>query len=180
MLKPFYEDTADPSRGQIKRQGLKPKAAGKRVAEAILNDRVTIASRKRHQEYLVKWQGQMDEENTWERAADLSAYADKIEAYHMQKLTRASTALVGENVTGCPLHPPSTAPPRPSSSAPPRPSSRRPCALTTKQAVNGVDEDEEASVDSVYEPRSPGRVTLYNPSHTNERDKTPRKDYLQM
>ncbi|KAK3000740.1 hypothetical protein RJ639_022524 [Escallonia herrerae] len=104
MLKPFYEDTADPSRGQIKRQGLKPKAAGKRVAEAILNDRVIIASRKRHQEYLVKWQGQMDEENTWERAADLSAYADKIEAYHMQKLTRASTALVAENVTGCPLH----------------------------------------------------------------------------
>ncbi|KAK3023550.1 hypothetical protein RJ639_044635 [Escallonia herrerae] len=55
MLKPFYEDTADPSKGQIKRQGLKPKAAGKRVAEAILNDIVIIASRKRHQEYLVKW-----------------------------------------------------------------------------------------------------------------------------
>ncbi|KAK3001371.1 hypothetical protein RJ639_022153 [Escallonia herrerae] len=135
MLKPFYEDTADPSRGQIKRQGLKPKAAGKRVAEAILNDRVIIASRKRHQEYLVKWQGQMDEENTWERAADLSAYADKIEAYHMQKLTRASTALVGENVTGCPLHPPSTAPPRPSSSAPPRPSNRRPCAHTSSSSL---------------------------------------------
>ncbi|KAK3027090.1 hypothetical protein RJ639_040922 [Escallonia herrerae] len=135
MLKPFYEDTAEPSRGQIKRQGLKPKAAGKRVAEAILNDRVIIASRKRHQEYLVKWQGQMDEENTWERAADLSAYADKIEAYHMQKLTRASTALVGENVTGCPLHPPSTAPPRPSSSAPPRPSNRRPCALTSSSSL---------------------------------------------
>ncbi|KAK3025358.1 hypothetical protein RJ639_043867 [Escallonia herrerae] len=135
MLKPFYEDTADSSRGQIKRQGLKPKAAGKRVAEAILNDRVIIASRKRHQEYLVKWQGQMDEENTWERAADLSAYADKIEAYHMQKLTRASTALVGENVTGCPLHPPSTAPPRPSSSAPPRPSNRRPCARTSSSSL---------------------------------------------
>ncbi|KAK3041025.1 hypothetical protein RJ639_026737 [Escallonia herrerae] len=126
MLKPFYEDTAEPSRDQIRRQGLKPKAAGKRVAEAILNDRVITASRKRHQEYLVKWQGQMDEENTWERAADLSAYADKIEAYHMQKLTRASTALVGENVTGCPLHPPSTAPLRPSSTAPPRPSSSMP------------------------------------------------------
>ncbi|KAK3036651.1 hypothetical protein RJ639_030220 [Escallonia herrerae] len=124
MLKPFYEDTADPSRGQIKRQGLKPKAAGKRVAEAILNDRVIIASHKRHQEYLVKWQGQMDEENTWERAADLSAYADKIEAYHMQKLTRASTALVGENVTGCPLHPPPAQRPRapaPFQQAPMRP-----------------------------------------------------------
>ncbi|KAK3018411.1 hypothetical protein RJ639_004710 [Escallonia herrerae] len=132
MLKPFYEDTADPSRGQIKRQGLKPKATRKRVAEAILNDRVITAFHKRHQEYLVKWQGHMDEENTWEQAADLSAYADKIEAYHMQKLTRASTALVGENVTGCPLHPPSTVPPRPSSSAPLRPSNMHPCALASE------------------------------------------------
>ncbi|KAK3008977.1 hypothetical protein RJ639_015387 [Escallonia herrerae] len=135
MLKPFCEDTADPSRGQIRRQGLKPKAAGKRVAKAILNDRVITASRKRHQEYLVKWQGHMDEENTWEQASDLSAYADKIEAYHMQKLTRASTALVGENVTGCPLHPPSTAPPRPSSSAPPRPSNMSPCALASSSSL---------------------------------------------
>ncbi|KAK2973043.1 hypothetical protein RJ640_020403 [Escallonia rubra] len=135
MLKPFYEDTADPSRGQIRRPGLKPKAAGKRVAEAILNDRVITVSRKRHQEYLVKWQGYMDEENTWERAADLSAYTDKIEAYHMQKLTRTSTALVGENVTGCPLHPPSTAPPRPSSTAPPHPSNTRPCALTSSSSL---------------------------------------------
>ncbi|KAK3020009.1 hypothetical protein RJ639_003225 [Escallonia herrerae] len=55
MLKPFYEDTADPSKGQIRRQSLKPKAAGKRVAEAILNDRVITASCKRHREYLVKW-----------------------------------------------------------------------------------------------------------------------------
>ncbi|KAK3028694.1 hypothetical protein RJ639_038073 [Escallonia herrerae] len=138
MLKPFYEDTADPSRGQIRRPGFKPKAARKRVAKAILNDRVITASRKRHQEYLVKWQGYMEEENTWERAVDLSAYNDKIEAYHMQKLMRASTALVGENVTGCPLHPPSTAPLRPSSTAPPRPSSiasPRPCTLASSSSV---------------------------------------------
>ncbi|KAK3018196.1 hypothetical protein RJ639_002889 [Escallonia herrerae] len=133
MLKPFYEDTSDPSRGQIRRQGLKPKAAGKRVAEAILNDRVITASRKCHQEYLVKWQGHMNEENTWERAADLSAYTDKIEAYHMQKLTRASTALVGENVTGCPLHPPST--------APPRPSNMRPCTLASSSSFQGSTQD---------------------------------------
>ncbi|KAK2983048.1 hypothetical protein RJ640_001865 [Escallonia rubra] len=135
MLKPFHEDTVDPSRGQIRRPGLKPKAAGKRVAEAILNDRVITASRKRHQEYLVKWQGYMEEENTWERAADLSSYTDKIEAYHMQKLTKTSTALVGENVTGYPLHPPSTAPLRPSCTAPPRPSNTRPCALTSSSSL---------------------------------------------
>ncbi|KAK3017209.1 hypothetical protein RJ639_007764 [Escallonia herrerae] len=141
MLKPFYEVTADPSRGQIKRQGLKPKAAGKRVAEAILNGRVITASHKHHQEYLVKWQGYMEEENTWERAADLSAYTNK--AYQMQKLTRASTALVGENVTGCPLHPPSTVPqcpsstasPRPSSTAPPRLSSTHPSALASSSSL---------------------------------------------
>ncbi|KAK3041284.1 hypothetical protein RJ639_001386 [Escallonia herrerae] len=110
-------------------------STGKRVAEAILNDRVITASCKRHQEYLVKWQGHMDEENTWEREADLLAYADKIEAYHMQKLTRASTALVGENVTGCPLHPPSTAPPRPSSSAPPPLSNIHPCAIISSSSL---------------------------------------------
>ncbi|KAK3006498.1 hypothetical protein RJ639_017037 [Escallonia herrerae] len=166
MLKPFYEDTADPSRDQIRRQGLKPKAAGKRVAEAILNDRVITASRKRHQEYLVKWQGQMDEENTWERAADLSAYVDKIEAYHMQKSTRASTALVGENITGCPLHPPSTAPlrpsstapPRPSSSAPPRPSNMRPCALTSSSSLAPMRQSSTA-------PASPTVVPAHAKSH---------------
>ncbi|KAK3014390.1 hypothetical protein RJ639_008622 [Escallonia herrerae] len=50
-----YWDTADPSKGEIKRPGLKPKEAGKRVAESILNDRVITASGKHHQEYLVKW-----------------------------------------------------------------------------------------------------------------------------
>ncbi|KAK3041907.1 hypothetical protein RJ639_002189 [Escallonia herrerae] len=64
MLNPFYEDTTDPSRGQIKRLGVKPKAAGKQVAESILDDRVITASRKRHQEYEVKWQGYTKEENT--------------------------------------------------------------------------------------------------------------------
>ncbi|KAK2979365.1 hypothetical protein RJ640_018445 [Escallonia rubra] len=86
-------------------------------------------SRKRHQEYLVKWHGYMDEENTWERAVDLSAYTDKIEAYHMQKLKRASTALVGENVTGYPLHPPSTTPLHPSCTAPSHQSNTHPCTL---------------------------------------------------
>ncbi|KAK2996379.1 hypothetical protein RJ639_026259 [Escallonia herrerae] len=79
-------------------------------------------SHKHHQEYMVKWQGYTKEENTWERAVNLSAYNDKIEAYHMQKLTRASTALVEDNVMGCPLAPTmiSTTPLHPSTIAPMR------------------------------------------------------------
>ncbi|KAK3039638.1 hypothetical protein RJ639_027229 [Escallonia herrerae] len=101
-----------------------------------------VTSRKHHQEYLDKWQGYTEEKNTWERATDLSAYNDKIEAYHTQKLTRASTALVGENVRGCPLtqstaapRPPSTAPLRPSSTAPMRLPNKLPCALVSSSSL---------------------------------------------
>ncbi|KAK3006913.1 hypothetical protein RJ639_017293 [Escallonia herrerae] len=107
----------------------------KRSQEFNVGDKVMVKllpqdpSCKRHQEYLVKWQGYKEEENTWERAADLS-YNDKIEAYHMQKLTRASTALVGDNVTGCLLAPTmtSTVPLCPSSTALLCPSSTAPHA----------------------------------------------------
>ncbi|KAK2970805.1 hypothetical protein RJ640_001172 [Escallonia rubra] len=122
MLKPFYEDTSDPQGAKSGDQDSNPK-------------QVITASRKRHQEYLVKWQGYMEEENTWERVADLSAYNDKIKAYHMQKLTKASIALMGENVTGCPLHPPSTVPLRPSITAPTCPPNTRPCAFASSSSL---------------------------------------------
>ncbi|KAK3034969.1 hypothetical protein RJ639_033347 [Escallonia herrerae] len=109
---------------------------------------VITVSRKRHQEYLVKWQGQTEEDNTWEGVADLSAYNDKIEVYHMQKLMRASTTLVGENVMGCPLAPsmtstvpllpPSTASLRPSSTASVRPSSTSPTHQTAVPVHAGM------------------------------------------
>ncbi|KAK3008924.1 hypothetical protein RJ639_014706 [Escallonia herrerae] len=102
QLRHVFHTKPTPPGAKSRDKDSNPKVAGKRVAEAILNDRVITASRKRHQEYLVKWQVYMKEENTWERAADLSAYTDKIEAYQMQKLMRASTALVGENVTAAP------------------------------------------------------------------------------
>ncbi|KAK3014253.1 hypothetical protein RJ639_008469 [Escallonia herrerae] len=47
MLKPFYEDTADPSRGQIKRQGLKPKAAEKANG---LHGYVLFSTKEKHNE----------------------------------------------------------------------------------------------------------------------------------
>ena len=57
MLKPYFADKTDPSRGESNRPGLKQRAEGKKSVEAILADRVVTASRKQHQEFLVKWAG---------------------------------------------------------------------------------------------------------------------------
>lgn len=65
LLKPYHEDMEEPERGQSQRKGLNIQAVGKRVAEAILDDRMVRRSRKDHREYLIKWQGCGDEENTW-------------------------------------------------------------------------------------------------------------------
>ncbi|KAK2974075.1 hypothetical protein RJ640_015745 [Escallonia rubra] len=102
-LKSFYEDAADPSRGEIKSPGLKPKATGKRVAKSILNDRVITASRKHHQEYLVKCQSYTEEENTWERAADLSSNNNKIEAYPHAEVDEGINRSSGGEFHGLPF-----------------------------------------------------------------------------
>ncbi|KAK3008047.1 hypothetical protein RJ639_014396 [Escallonia herrerae] len=78
------------------RKKIKKALTKESVAQQLLK-LVKSASCKCHQEYLVKWQGYTKEENTWGRAVELSAYNDKIEVYHMQKFTRASTAPVEEN-----------------------------------------------------------------------------------
>src|SRR5262245_31369682 len=84
--------------GQSHRTTLPIKATRKRVAEAILDDRINRQGRKHHQEYLIKWQGCGDEENTWEWALNLKAFQSLIDAYH--RATRMSPKQVGENVTG--------------------------------------------------------------------------------
>ncbi|XP_070017178.1 uncharacterized protein [Nicotiana sylvestris] len=89
LLKPFWEDTEDPSRSQLTILGIRgPNSTGKRRVEAILDDRVIHASRKDHQEFLVKWQGCDAEENTWERGTHLKAYKSLIEDYLASKASR--------------------------------------------------------------------------------------------
>ncbi|GMP96988.1 hypothetical protein CsSME_00045408 [Camellia sinensis var. sinensis] len=95
-LKPYYPDKEDPTRNEQKRQTITAKA-GKRSIESILADRVKMVSKKQQRQYLVKWKGLGDEEISWEREADLSAFQDEIEAY-WAKSSRASTVQVGETV----------------------------------------------------------------------------------
>ncbi|KAL3522597.1 hypothetical protein ACH5RR_015431 [Cinchona calisaya] len=54
ILKPYHEDMEDSTRGQSRKIHLHAKAKGKRVVEAILDDRVCKNSRKYHKKYLVK------------------------------------------------------------------------------------------------------------------------------
>ncbi|KAL0442640.1 UNVERIFIED_CONTAM: hypothetical protein Slati_1986700 [Sesamum latifolium] len=73
-----------------------------KVAEAILNHRVTRTAKREHTEYLVKWKGCSSEENTWERVTNLKAFLPLVEAYQASHAPRTSLSQVGENVKGRP------------------------------------------------------------------------------
>ncbi|KAL0395102.1 UNVERIFIED_CONTAM: Transposon Tf2-11 polyprotein [Sesamum latifolium] len=73
-----------------------------KVAEAILNHRVTRTAKREHTEYLVKWKGCSSEENTWERVTNLKAFLPLVEAYQASQAPRTSPSQVGENVKGRP------------------------------------------------------------------------------
>nr|XP_016467478.1 PREDICTED: heterochromatin protein 1-like [Nicotiana tabacum] len=81
----------DPSLSQLTIPSIRgPNSTGKRRVEDILDDRVICASRKDHQEFLVKWQGCDAEENTWERGTNLKAYTSLIKDYLASKAPRTS------------------------------------------------------------------------------------------
>ena len=90
LPKKYHKDPNDPNRRQSRMEGLNIQARGKRVAEAILDDRLVQRSRKVTQEYLIKWQGLSEEENTWELAKNLRPFQELIEEYEKWKAPRTS------------------------------------------------------------------------------------------
>ncbi|KAL0303325.1 UNVERIFIED_CONTAM: hypothetical protein Sradi_6200600 [Sesamum radiatum] len=66
-----------------------------KVAEAILNHRVTRTAKREHTEYLVKWKGCSSEENTWEQVTNLKAFLPLVEAYHASHAPRTSPSQMG-------------------------------------------------------------------------------------
>lgn len=67
QLKPYYGDPEDAARNKGSRPQRPFGKIPKRVAEAILPHRVVRTKKREIDEYLVKWEGCSDEENTWER-----------------------------------------------------------------------------------------------------------------
>ncbi|KAL0463297.1 UNVERIFIED_CONTAM: Transposon Tf2-11 polyprotein [Sesamum latifolium] len=101
-LKKYSADREDDARNQPSRPQLELTKTKEKVAEAILNHRVTRTAKREHIEYLVKWKGCSSEENTWEQVTNLKAFLPLVEAYHASHAPRTSPSQVGENVKGGP------------------------------------------------------------------------------
>ncbi|KAL0290269.1 UNVERIFIED_CONTAM: hypothetical protein Scaly_2677200 [Sesamum calycinum] len=90
QLKKYSADKEDDARHQPSRPQLELTKTKEKVAEAILNHRVTSTTKRNHDEYLVKWKGCSSEENTWERVTNLKAFLPLVEAYHASHAPRTS------------------------------------------------------------------------------------------
>ncbi|KAL0458182.1 UNVERIFIED_CONTAM: hypothetical protein Slati_0445400 [Sesamum latifolium] len=107
QLKKYSVDKEDDARYQPSRSQLELTKTKEKVAEAILNHRVTSITKRNHTEYLVKWKGCSSEENTWEWVTNLKAFLPLVEAYHASHAPRTFPSQVGENIKGrpCTRHP---------------------------------------------------------------------------
>ncbi|KAK4402743.1 protein DETOXIFICATION 29 [Sesamum angolense] len=90
QLKKYSADKEDDARNQPSRPQLQLTKMKEKVAEAILNHRVTSTAKRTHNEYLVKWKGCSSEENTWEWVTNLKAFLPLVEAYHASHAPRTS------------------------------------------------------------------------------------------
>ncbi|KAL0303212.1 UNVERIFIED_CONTAM: Transposon Ty3-I Gag-Pol polyprotein [Sesamum radiatum] len=89
-LKKYSADREDDTRNQPSRPQLESTKMKEKVAEVILNHRVTRTAKREHTQYLVKWKGCSSEENTWERVTNLKAFLPLVEAYHASHAPRKS------------------------------------------------------------------------------------------
>ncbi|KAL0293277.1 UNVERIFIED_CONTAM: hypothetical protein Sradi_6946700 [Sesamum radiatum] len=102
QLNKYSANREDDTRNQPSRPQLELMKIKEKVAEAILNHRVTRTAKREHTEYLVKWKGCSSEENTWERVTNLKAFLPLVKAYLASHASRTSLSQVGENVKGRP------------------------------------------------------------------------------
>ncbi|KAL2226667.1 UNVERIFIED_CONTAM: hypothetical protein Sindi_2025400 [Sesamum indicum] len=102
QFKKYSADKEDDTRNQPSRPQLELTKTKEKVAEAILNHRVTSTAKRDHTEYLVKWMGCSSEENTWSVPCFLKAFLPLVEVYHASIVPGTSLSQVGEDVKGRP------------------------------------------------------------------------------
>ncbi|KAK4397793.1 hypothetical protein Sango_1254800 [Sesamum angolense] len=100
QLKKYSADKEDDVRNQPNRPQLELTKTKEKVAEVILNHRVTSMTKRNHNEYLVKWKGCNSKDNTWERVTNFKAFLSLVETSHASHAPRTSPSQVGENIKG--------------------------------------------------------------------------------
>ncbi|KAK4390470.1 hypothetical protein Sango_2110300 [Sesamum angolense] len=102
--RPFTDhqiDKEDDARNQPSRPQLELTKTKEKVAEAILNHRVTSTAKRTHNEYLVKWKDAARGEHL-ERVTNLKAFLPLVQAYHASHARGHRHLSGGENVKGRP------------------------------------------------------------------------------
>ncbi|XP_022148918.1 uncharacterized protein LOC111017468 [Momordica charantia] len=92
-LKPYHQDTVDPTRNEITRPAIMLTNKVDKEVESILAERTRRVESPRRdiQEFLVKWKGLPDEEIRWEHTEDLKTTVAAIEEFEQRRLTGTST-----------------------------------------------------------------------------------------
>ncbi|KAL2251583.1 UNVERIFIED_CONTAM: Transposon Tf2-11 polyprotein [Sesamum indicum] len=101
QLKKYSADKEDDACNLPSCPQLELTKAKEKVAEAILNHRVTSTAKRNHTEYLVKWRGCSSMENTWERVTNLKAFLPFVKAYHASHAPRTSPCQCPSGVRWC-------------------------------------------------------------------------------
>ncbi|XP_039053116.1 uncharacterized protein LOC120195059 [Hibiscus syriacus] len=90
-LKPFHTDPNIDNQSMSARESIGTQPPSQRHVDEILAGRIVKVGGKQRREYLVKWGGFDQEENTWEREYDLRAFKQQIEEFQAKQSTRTST-----------------------------------------------------------------------------------------
>ena len=99
MLKPFYEDKEDPSRGESSRAPTGMISDFNRKIKEILAERkIRRRGVPSYNEYLIAWEGLPESEASWEKENTLWQFQDEIKRFK-ESATRTLRNRVGEGVT---------------------------------------------------------------------------------
>ncbi|KAE8694756.1 hypothetical protein F3Y22_tig00110776pilonHSYRG00065 [Hibiscus syriacus] len=85
-LKPFHTDPNIDNQIMSARESIGTQPPSQRHVDEILAGRIVKVGGKQRREYLVKWGGFDQEENTWEREYDLRAFKQKIEEFQIYEI----------------------------------------------------------------------------------------------
>ena len=83
LLKPYHADEEDPARGELQRAPtvVMLTSFDREIEEIVSKREVRQAGVPRHTEFFIRWKGQPESANIWEKEDDLWQFKDRIAAF---------------------------------------------------------------------------------------------------